>query len=213
MPSIRNIAVGLPIRNGHVLVSDGEEIASGRQFHRAIGGGIEFGETAEAALRREFVEELGMTLGRVELLAVIENLFVYENSPGHEIVHVFHVESPELDRIPLEARLHILDEGSPVGWVPIRSADRPIYPQGVAELAGRHEFTLRAAASDHGLSEQEAQALASRIRDETGLAVAVESNEPWFTVVVTKVITDKGNDVFTLWDEDDWRWLEDRIRS
>jgi len=73
MPSIRNISVGLPIRDGRVLVLDGVDSVTGRVFHRAIGGGIEFGETAEAALRREFVEELGVSLGAVTLLGVAEN--------------------------------------------------------------------------------------------------------------------------------------------
>jgi 8-oxo-dGTP pyrophosphatase MutT (NUDIX family) len=106
----------------------------GEVFHRAIGGGIEFGETAEAALRREFREELGVAVTHVTLLGVIENLFQYEGSPGHEIVHVFGVESTEIDAIPLDASLHILDEGSPVSWRRIENLDRPLYPHGVIEL-------------------------------------------------------------------------------
>ncbi|GLI26214.1 NUDIX hydrolase [Agromyces rhizosphaerae] len=134
MPSIRNIAVGLPVRDGHVLVLDGNDSVKGLAFHRAIGGGIEFGETAEEALRREFVEELGVALGRVELLEVVENIFTYEGTPGHEIAHVFAVESAEIDAIPLDARLHVLDQGSPIRWVPIRETPDPFFPHGVAEL-------------------------------------------------------------------------------
>ncbi|HEY4453333.1 MAG TPA: NUDIX domain-containing protein [Pseudonocardiaceae bacterium] len=133
MASIRNIAVGLPVRAGHVLVIDGIDRVKGEVFHRAIGGGIEFGETAEAALRREFVEELGVALDAVELLDVIENIFEYEGTPGHEIAHVFAVDSADIDAIPLDARLTVLDEGSPVRWVPINTS-RPIYPTGVAGI-------------------------------------------------------------------------------
>nr|WP_277351979.1 NUDIX domain-containing protein [Rhodococcus sp. HNM0563] len=124
----------MPNRSGHVLVLEGMDRVTGEAFHRAIGGGIEFGETAEAALRREFTEELGVTLGAVELLAVVENIFEYEGKPGHEIAHVFAVESAEIDAIPLDARLRVLDEGSPIRWVPISEPHRPFYPTGVAEI-------------------------------------------------------------------------------
>ena len=134
MPSIRNIAVGLPVRAGHVLVLDGTDSVKGENFHRAIGGGIEFGESAEAALRREFLEELAVTLGSVQPLGVTENIFVYEGRPGHEIVHVFGVESDELDAIPLDAQLRVLDEGSPVRWISINALDRPLYPSGTTRL-------------------------------------------------------------------------------
>ena len=134
MHSIRNISVGLPIRDGHILVLDGADSATGDLFHRAIGGGIDFGETAEAALRREFVEELGVSLGEVTLNDVVENIFEYEGIPGHEIAHIFRVESAEIDAIPLDATLHVLDEGSPVRWVSVRQTDRPFYPAGVTRI-------------------------------------------------------------------------------
>ncbi|TKJ99436.1 NUDIX hydrolase [Plantibacter flavus] len=143
MPSIRNISVGLPIRDGHVLVLNGVDAVKNQAFHRAIGGGIEFGETAEAAVRREFGEELGVTLGHVTLLDVAENIFEYEGEPGHEIAHIFAVESAEIDAIPLDAQLHILDEGSPVRWVSISETDHPFYPTGVARLLSPSALTTR----------------------------------------------------------------------
>lgn len=67
---------------------------------------------------------------------MIENIFKYEGNPGHEIAHVFAVDSAEIDAIPLDARLHVLDEGSPVRWVPITQTSRPFYPTGVASILG-----------------------------------------------------------------------------
>jgi ADP-ribose pyrophosphatase YjhB (NUDIX family) len=134
MPTIRNLAVGLPVRDGHVLVSDATDSTKGEVFHRALGGGIEFGETADTAVRREFVEELGVSLTTVQLLGVVENIFDYEGVPGHEIVHVFAVQSKEIDGIPLDAQLRVLDEGSPVGWRRISRIDRPLYPIGTEDL-------------------------------------------------------------------------------
>jgi 8-oxo-dGTP pyrophosphatase MutT (NUDIX family) len=134
MPSIRNIAVGLPVRDGRVLVLNGVDVVTNETFHRAIGGGIEFGETAEAAVRREFVEEIGVSLDRVTLLDVTENIFEYEGEPGHEIAHIFAVESSDIDAIPFDAELHVLDEGSPVRWISINGTERPFYPAGVTRL-------------------------------------------------------------------------------
>ena len=136
MPAIRNISVGLPVKDGHVLVLFGRDVSKGQDFYRAIGGGIEFGERADEALRREFVEELGVELDGSRLLAVAENIFTYEGSPGHEIAHVFAVDCAALDALPLDAELHVLDEGSPVRWVPVdslRDGARPLFPAGAPE--------------------------------------------------------------------------------
>lgn len=137
MPSIRNIAVGLPIKEGHVLALAGRDRSRGLNFLRAIGGGIEFGEPVEKALRREFLEELGVTLDAVKLLGVTENIFTYEGVDGHEIAHIFAVVSAELDALPLDAELHVLDEGSPVRWWPIddvRTGQLTLFPTGALEL-------------------------------------------------------------------------------
>jgi hypothetical protein len=60
---------------------------------------------------------------------------------------------------------------------------------------------------DVGMTEQAAERLASAVRTSTGLAVDVEPDGPWFAVVVRK---DRG-DVYTLYDEEDWRWLANQI--
>lgn len=140
MTSIRNISVGLPVKEGHVLALEGRDQTAGCDFLRAIGGGIEFGERAEHALRREFMEELGVHVDAAVLLGVRENLFTYEGRPGHEIAHIFAVTSAELDAVPLDAALRILDEGSRVRWVPISEIDaaaRPLFPAGAAELLAK----------------------------------------------------------------------------
>ncbi|WIB79002.1 NUDIX domain-containing protein [Curtobacterium sp. MCPF17_002] len=133
MPSIRNIAIGLPVKDGHVLVSASSDRQRDLDFYRAVGGGIEFGERADEALRREFREELDVALDHVELLGVIENIFEFEGQPGHEYAHVFAVHSDELDDVPLDAELVVLDEGSPVRWAPLDTLV-PVFPEGVLEM-------------------------------------------------------------------------------
>ncbi|MFT4218590.1 MAG: NUDIX domain-containing protein [Micropruina sp.] len=135
---IRNIAVGLVVRDGWVLACEHAVIPGHHRFVRAIGGGIEFGERAEDALRREFQEELGVDLTTTELLAVTENLYQIAGNPGHEIVHVFAVRCPELEQFPLDATRPVLDNDSVAAWYPLSDladGNPPLYPNGVTELA------------------------------------------------------------------------------
>ncbi|WP_120006115.1 NUDIX hydrolase [Nesterenkonia muleiensis] len=141
MPSIRNIAVALPAKDGHILVQTGYDSVKGQHFYRALGGGIEFGELAADAVRREFQEELGVELDDVELLDVVENIFDYEGATGHEIVHVFAVGSAALANMTLGGTRSILDEpDSTALWVSVDSLRRgevPLFPAGLLKhLAG-----------------------------------------------------------------------------
>lgn len=143
MPAIRNLAVGLPLRDGYVLAQVGHDSEKGSSYLRAIGGGIEFGETAQAAVRREFLEELEIELDMVQLLGVVENHFDYEGEPGHEIVHVFSVASKHLDSIPLDQSLTVLDEGSTVAWFDVSRMEIPLYPEGSLDLLEGWEKSLK----------------------------------------------------------------------
>ncbi len=141
---IRNIAVGIVVRDGHALVELYATNGRHAEFARAIGGGVEFGETALDAVHREFMEELGVTLTDAELLAVTENIFEIDGRPGHEVVHVFAVSSPQLDSLALDDVLPVLDNHTTVRWLSLdslRAEDPPFYPSGMSELAttlGRH---------------------------------------------------------------------------
>lgn len=58
-------------------------------LYRAPGGGIEFGEASRDALHREFQEEFAAAIGEVEYLGCLENFFVFEAGPGHELVQLY----------------------------------------------------------------------------------------------------------------------------
>ena len=135
---IRNIAVGIIVRDGRALVEIYPATDRHGTFARAIGGGIEFGESAVQAVQREFEEELGVTLSRAEPLAITENIFTIGGRPGHEIVHVFAVASPQLDDLAIDGELAVLDNHTRVRWVALdslRANDPPFYPDGVVDLA------------------------------------------------------------------------------
>lgn len=84
---IRPIALGLIEHKGHVFVSKGED--SGETFYRFLGGGIDFGETSQAALAREFQEEIQAELTDVEYITCLDNIFTYNGKPKHELIQLF----------------------------------------------------------------------------------------------------------------------------
>ena len=86
---IRAVALCALERNGEYLVFEAWDSVKQRAFRRFAGGGIEPGETAEQAVRRELFEELDTGIEDVRLLGVLENIFEHEGKPGHEIVFLF----------------------------------------------------------------------------------------------------------------------------
>jgi 8-oxo-dGTP pyrophosphatase MutT (NUDIX family) len=73
---IRTLALGL-IRDGdRTFLSEGYDPVKQQIFYRALGGGVDFGETSYDALKREFQEELQAELTNIKYLGCIENLFI-----------------------------------------------------------------------------------------------------------------------------------------
>jgi ADP-ribose pyrophosphatase YjhB (NUDIX family) len=143
MSSIRPIAVAVPRRGEDLLVFEFHDATKDETFYRPLGGGIEFGETAEAAVRRELREELDVELLDVRLLGVLENLFHAFGRDGHEIVFVFDCRLAVQSFYERDTVGEILDgAGTKVMWRSLSSftAGSPLYPTGLADLlraAGR----------------------------------------------------------------------------
>ncbi|MEL6816367.1 MAG: NUDIX domain-containing protein [Cyanobacteria bacterium J06598_3] len=89
---IRPIALGLIEHEGHVFVSQGEDSLTGEVFYRFLGGGIDFGETSQAALAREFVEEIQAELTAIEYLTCLDNIFTLNGKPKHELIQLFRAQ-------------------------------------------------------------------------------------------------------------------------
>jgi 8-oxo-dGTP pyrophosphatase MutT (NUDIX family) len=131
---VRPIAIAVLRRGASILVSEGRDRTKRETFYRPLGGGIEFGETAEEALRRELREELGVELGAIRLLGVLENLFRFQGSAGHEIVFVFDAVVADPGFYSTDPPPVVLDEGSRVSWEPVTrfvDGSARLYPHGM----------------------------------------------------------------------------------
>ncbi len=90
--AIRPIAAAV-IRDGdRILVWDDHDPSTGEVVAVPLAGGIEFGETGEAAIARELEEEIGATPSRVRYLGLLEDIFVWAGQKRHELYLVYDVD-------------------------------------------------------------------------------------------------------------------------
>ncbi|MGN0778953.1 MAG: NUDIX hydrolase [Aristaeellaceae bacterium] len=122
---------GILVRDGHVLLQrpDNDE------GYAVIGGHVAALETAEDALRREYMEELHAPVAVGPLMAVGENFFPWGQRPCHQLHLYFAVTLLDDTAIPLRGTFHGYDElgGERIGlnftWVPLTElANLTVYP-------------------------------------------------------------------------------------
>ena len=92
---IRVSARGLVWRDDELLVARDEKPGEDKPFYYPVGGAVEFGEYSEDALRREFEEELGVSLTNVTYRETYEGLFTFDGNPAHELWRVYEAEIVE----------------------------------------------------------------------------------------------------------------------
>jgi ADP-ribose pyrophosphatase YjhB (NUDIX family) len=91
-PTIRVIVIGLAWHEGKLLAAEVEDDNGRVKGIRPLGGSIEFGETREQALDREFREELGTSVTITGPWTALENIYRHEGAMGHEIVFAADVQ-------------------------------------------------------------------------------------------------------------------------
>ncbi|MBD2743209.1 NUDIX hydrolase [Coleofasciculus sp. FACHB-1120] len=89
---IRVLALGLIRDSDRIFMSEGYDPVKQNTFYRALGGGVDFGETSLDALQREFQEEIQAELTNIRYLGCIENLFTFNGKPGHEIIQLYQCD-------------------------------------------------------------------------------------------------------------------------
>ncbi|MEH2457067.1 NUDIX hydrolase [Nostoc sp.] len=100
---IRVIALGLIRHGDRIFLSEGYDPVKQETFYRALGGGVEFGETSRVALEREFQEEIQADLMNIRYLGCIENLFTFNGRQGHEIIQLYQCDFADYKFYQLES--------------------------------------------------------------------------------------------------------------
>lgn len=136
---IRPIAIAIIERGDEILVFEGYEPSRNETYYRPLGGGIDFGEHSHDTLIREIREELGVDIIAPHYLGTLENIFVNNQNPGHEIVQVFRTSfvDPALYHVD-ELTAHE-DDGTPFRalWKSLADFEDggpPLYPNGLLQL-------------------------------------------------------------------------------
>ncbi len=105
---MRATAFCLLENNGRLLLQEFWHEHDHYHFFRPPGGGIEQGELALDAIRREMREELDVEIQEPKLLTVLENIFEYGGETKHEIVFLFRATLND-ERITGVPEVRILD--------------------------------------------------------------------------------------------------------
>ena len=133
---IRNNARAIAIKNGNILLVKNIK----KNFYFLPGGGLEFGETLQDAVKREFEEEANLTnLNVKSVIGIFENIFI-DDQKYHTIENLVEVEI--LDENVVSVEDHISFE-----WVPIEQiTEIKYYPTllgvKILDWYKNHEFIL-----------------------------------------------------------------------
>ncbi|PSB24237.1 NUDIX hydrolase [Chlorogloea sp. CCALA 695] len=100
---IRVLALGLIKKDNRVFISQGYDPVKQKTFYRAMGGGVDFGETSIEALEREFQEEIQAKLTNISYLGCLENLFTFNGKQGHELLQVYQCDFVDAKFYELES--------------------------------------------------------------------------------------------------------------
>ncbi|MEM7712270.1 MAG: NUDIX hydrolase [Cyanobacteria bacterium P01_A01_bin.68] len=138
---IRVLALGLiRDKNNRTLLSEGYDPVKKDKFYRALGGGVEFGETSLEALQREFQEEIQAELTNINYLSCLENIFTFQGNPGHEIIQLYQCDLADPKFYQQEKIIFNEGEREKTAlWVDIKdlkSGNFRLVPEGFVEYLG-----------------------------------------------------------------------------
>lgn len=140
---IRVKALGLAWRGGKLLASEIYRDDGSIKGVRPLGGSLEFGESWQHALIREFQEELGINVTVNGAPMVLENIYTHHGVTGHEVIFAADVSCPD-EFYARDFPVTYQEDNGEVcraSWFDIGLLDRgdiALYPAGLkAHLIGR----------------------------------------------------------------------------
>ncbi len=136
-------ALGIHWRDGRLLASEVYDSHGHVSGVRPLGGTVEFGECSATAVKREFLEELGIEIAVLSGPAIIENIYAFEGENGHEIIFVFEIDFVSDDYRHHETMTFNESDGTSgiARWYDLNELDRPgfprLYPTGLKAILTR----------------------------------------------------------------------------
>jgi len=139
---IRVKVIGLAWREDQLLAAEVEDDSGRIKGVRPLGGAIEFGESREEALHREFREELETVIRIVGPWHLLENIFEHHGATGHEFIFAADIELADASLYERdEIHYSELDETAATarwfGRDVLRGAGIDLYPTGLENLLPR----------------------------------------------------------------------------
>ncbi|MGW9945940.1 NADH pyrophosphatase NudC (nudix superfamily) [Rhizobium leguminosarum] len=139
---IRVKVIGLVWRKDQLLAAEVEDDRDRIKGVRPLGGAIEFGESREEALQREFREELETDIRIVGPWHLLENIYEHHGATGHEYIFAADIELADASLYERdEIRYSELDETAATarwfGRDGLRDAGIDLYPTGLDKLLSR----------------------------------------------------------------------------
>ena len=130
--------IGICVNKGALLAMEVYDDHGNVKGVRPLGGLIEFGETREVALAREFTEELSTDIELVGRWRTFENLYIHGGKRGHELIFAIGIRL-QLDSLYHQETIVFSEDSgmtSTARWFPIESlknGEIELFPTGLLE--------------------------------------------------------------------------------
>jgi len=131
--------IGLAMHKGRILAAEVYNDDGDVKGARPLGGHVEFGETREQALRREFREELNTEIDITSSWRMFENLYTHHDEIGHEYLLSASVGLHDVSLYDQERIIFSEDSGaeSVARWYSVKECKRgaiALFPDGLVDI-------------------------------------------------------------------------------